>query len=59
MHGSKSCLITKNLHVISFLALLICLQCSGNDFEVGDISSDVSFVSGCKSEFVHVVFDVG
>ena len=40
----------------SFLPLLICLQCSDNDFGGGDILSDVLYEPGRKVDLIHVVF---
>ena len=39
----------------SFLTLLICLQCSDNDFG-GDVSSDVLYEPGGKVDLIRVVF---
>ena len=49
MHRGKSCLIIRNLHRLdgypsnSFLTLLICLQCSDNDFGVGVVTRDILY----------------
>ena len=40
----------------SFLPLLICLQCSGNGFGVGDASKDVFYEPGGKGDLISVVF---
>ena len=39
-----------------FLTLLICLQCSDNDFGGGDLSSDVLCEPGGKVDLISVVF---
>ena len=39
-----------------FLTLLICLQCSDNDFGGGDVSRDVLYDPGGKVELISVVF---
>ena len=39
-----------------FLTLLICLQCSGNDIGVGDVSRDVLYEPGGKVDLIGVVF---
>ena len=39
-----------------FLTLLICLQCSDNDFWEGDVSRDVLYESGGKVDMISVVF---
>ena len=41
---------------ISFLALLICLQCSDNDFGGGDVASNVLYEPGSKVDLVCLVF---
>ena len=40
----------------SFLALLICLQCSDNDIGGGDVSRDVLYETGGKVDLITVVF---
>ena len=40
----------------SFLTLLICLQCSGNDFGGDDVSMDVLYEPGVKVDLISVVF---
>ena len=40
----------------SFLTLLICLQCSDNDFGGGDILWDVLYEPGGKVDLISVVF---
>ena len=40
----------------SFLTLLICLQCSDNDFGGGDVSRDVLYDPGGKVDLISVVF---
>ena len=40
----------------SFLTLLICLQCSYNDFGGRDVSSDVSYAPEGKVDLVRIVF---
>ena len=40
----------------SFLSLLICLQCSDNDFGGGNVSRDVLYEPGGKVDLISVVF---
>ena len=40
----------------SFLTLLICLQCSDNDFGGGDVSRDVLYEPGGKVNLISIVF---
>ena len=40
----------------SFLILLICLQCSDNDFGRSDVSIDVLYELGGKVDLINVVF---
>ena len=40
----------------SFLTLLICLQCSDNDFRGDDESRDVLYGSGDKVDLISIVF---
>ena len=40
----------------SFLNLLICLQCSANDFEGGDVSRDVLYESEKTRKFCMLSF---
>ena len=40
----------------SFLTLLICLQCSDNDFGGGDVSRDVFYEAGAKVDLISKVF---
>ena len=40
----------------SFLTLLICLQCSDNDFGGGDVSRDVLYKPGAKVDLIRAVF---
>ena len=40
----------------SFLTLLICLQCSNNDFGGGDVSRNVLYEPGGKVDLISVVF---
>ena len=42
----------------SFLTLLICLQCSDNDFGGDDVSMDVLYEPGVKVDLIGVVFSV-
>ena len=39
----------------SFLSLLICLQCSDNDFGGGDVSRDALYELGGKIDLISVV----
>ena len=39
-----------------FLTLLICLQCSDNDFGGGDVSRDVFYEPGGKVNLISIVF---
>ena len=39
-----------------FLTLLICLQCSDNDFWGGDVSRDVLYEPGDRIDFLSAVF---
>ena len=36
--------------------LLICLQCSDNDFEQGDVSRDVLYEPGDRVDLISLVF---
>ena len=38
----------------SFLTLVICLQCSDNNFGGGDVSSNVLYVPGCRVDLICV-----
>ena len=40
----------------SFLILLICLQCSDNNFGGGDVSGDVLYEPGGNVDQINVVF---
>ena len=40
----------------SFLTLLICLQCSENDFGGADVSRDVLYEPGVNFDLISVVF---
>ena len=40
----------------SFFTLLICLQCSDNDFGGGDVSRDVLYEPGGRTDLLSVVF---
>ena len=40
----------------SFLPLLICLQCSDNDFGGGHVLSGILFEPGRKVDLIHIVF---
>ena len=40
----------------SFLTLLICLQCSDNDFGGGDVSRDVLYEPGGRVNLISIVF---
>ena len=40
----------------SFLTLLICLQCSDNDFGGGDVSRDVLYEPGGKVDLISSLF---
>ena len=65
MHWTKSCLIIRNVHagqktlsltIQLVLTLLICLQCSDNDFGRGDVSRDVLYEPGGKTDLISIVF---
>ena len=40
----------------TFSNLLTCLQCSDNDFGVGDVSTDVFYEPGGKVNLIKVMF---
>ena len=40
----------------TFLTLLLCLQCSDNDFGGGDVSRHVLYKPGGKADLISVVF---
>ena len=57
--GLESCMQANKLDGCSFnsfLALLICLQCSDNQFGGGDVSRDVLYEPGGKVDLISVVF---